>query len=399
MTAESLMPTYNRFPVDFVRGEGAWLHAADGRRYLDALAGIAVCGLGHAHAGVADAVADQARQLIHTSNLYGIPLQRELGRRLTEAAGMTNIFFCNSGTEANEAAIKIARRHAHARGVAAPVILAFEGAFHGRTMGALSATGSARAHAGFDPLLPGFEHVPYGDMRAVKKRLSRGDVVAVMVEPIQGENGVVVPRTGFLAALRALTARHDVLLMVDEVQTGMGRTGRMFAFQHEGITPDVLTLAKALANGVPIGACLAHNAAANLLGPGQHGSTFGGNPLACRAGLAVLDALAAQDVLANAAQMGTRLREGLSARLANCPIVQEVRGRGLMVGVAIDRPCARLAADALERGLLINVAAGQVIRLLPPLVVDAQQVDEIVDTVSAVVEAFAAEQVAVRAAV
>lgn len=398
MTANAVMPTYNRYPVDFVRGEGAWLYAADGRRYLDALSGIAVCGLGHAHAGVADAVADQVRLLIHTSNLYGIPLQRALGQRLTAASGMTNIFFCNSGTEANEAAIKIARRHAHERGIAAPVILAFEGAFHGRTMGALSATGSARAHAGFDPLLPGFEHVPYGDMRAVKRRLQRGDVVAIMVEPIQGENGVVVPRTGFLSALRAVTRRFDALLMVDEVQTGMGRTGKMFAFQHEGITPDVLTLAKALANGVPIGACLAHNRAAELLGPGQHGSTFGGNPLACRAGIAVLDALETAQSLSNAERMGNRLREGLSRRLANSPVVVEVRGRGLMVGVAIDRPCARLAADALERGLLINVTAGQVIRLLPPLIVNEQQIDEIVDTVSSVVETFAAEQIPARAA-
>lgn len=398
MTENALMPTYNRFPVDFVRGEGAVLVSTEGRRYLDALSGIAVCGLGHAHPEIAAALADQAKTLIHTSNLYGVPLQSALAARLTAAAGMSNVFFCNSGTEANEAAIKIARRYAHQRGVQNPVILAFDGAFHGRTMGALSATGSARAHAGFDPLLPGFEHVPFGDMRAVKKRIARGDVVAVMVEPIQGENGVVVPRPGFLAALRALTARHEILLMADEVQTGVGRTGKLFACAHEDVVPDVLTLAKALGNGVPIGACLAHNAAADVLAPGQHGSTFGGNPLAARAGLTVLDVIERDGIIENAARMGERLQTGLAARLADCALVTAVRGRGLMVGVALDRPCAELAARALERGLLINVAAGQVIRLLPPLIVNAAQVDEIVSTVADLVEAFAAEHSSVRVA-
>lgn len=398
MTENALMPTYNRFPVDFVRGEGAVLVSAEGRRYLDALSGIAVCGLGHAHPEIAAAVADQAKTLIHTSNLYGVPLQSALAARLASAAGMSNVFFCNSGTEANEAAIKIARRYAHQRRVQNPVILAFDGAFHGRTMGALSATGSARAHAGFDPLLPGFEHVPFGDMRAVKKRIARGDVVAVMVEPIQGENGVVVPRPGFLAALRALTARHEILLVADEVQTGVGRTGKLFACAHEDVVPDVLTIAKALGNGVPIGACLAHNAAAEVLAPGQHGSTFGGNPLAARAGLTVLDVIEREGILENAARMGERLQTGLAARLADCALVTAVRGRGLMVGVALDRPCAELAARALERGLLINVAAGQVIRLLPPLIVNAAQVDEIVSTVADLVEAFAVEQSSQRAA-
>ena len=276
MSKAPVMPTYNRLDVAFVRGEGPYLFDAEGRRYLDALSGIAVCGLGHAHPAVAEAVGDQASQLVHTSNLYDIPLQQALAERLVELSGMTNVFFCNSGTEANEAAIKVARRHGHDKGIDRPLVVASHGAFHGRTMGALSATGSARAHHGFEPLLPGFEHVPYGDLAAFEAVLeTRDDVAAVMIEPIQGENGVVLPPPGFLAGLRRLTEQHGVLLMIDEVQTGMGRTGKMFAHQADAIVPDVMTLAKALGNGVPIGALLAHGPAAELLMPGQHGSTFG----------------------------------------------------------------------------------------------------------------------------
>jgi len=392
------MQTYNRLDVAFERGEGPYLYDTSGRRYLDALAGIAVCGLGHAHPAVAEAVADQAARLIHTSNLYDIPLQRTLAAKLVALSGMTSVFFCNSGTEAAEAAIKLARRHGHERGIDAPVVVAAKGAFHGRTMGALSATGSERAHAGFEPLLPGFVHVPYGDLAALTSVLeARDDVAAVMFEPVQGENGVVLPPEGFLGDVRRLTEAHDVLMVVDEVQTGMGRTGAWFAHQHDGIVPDVMTLAKALGNGVPIGAMLAHGDAAALLAPGQHGSTFGGNPLAARAALAVIETLEREDLVAHAAAMGERLKRGLSARLAEVPGVVEVRGRGLMVGVELDRPCGEIVRMALAEGVLVNVTAGNRVRLLPPLVVREADVERIVDVVADVVERFVAPDTAGRA--
>jgi len=392
------MQTYNRLDVAFERGEGPYLYDTSGRRYLDALAGIAVCGLGHAHPAVAEAVADQAARLIHTSNLYDIPLQRTLAAKLVALSGMTSVFFCNSGTEAAEAAIKLARRHGHERGIDAPVVVAAKGAFHGRTMGALSATGSERAHAGFEPLLPGFVHVPYGDLAALTSVLeARDDVAAVMFEPVQGENGVVLPPEGFLGDVRRLTEAHDVLMVVDEVQTGMGRTGAWFAHQHDGIVPDVMTLAKALGNGVPIGAMLAHGDAAALLAPGQHGSTFGGNPLAARAALAVIETLEREDLVAHAAAMGERLKRGLSARLAEVPGVVEVRGRGLMVGVELDRPCGEIVRMALAEGVLVNVTAGNRVRLLPPLVVREADVGRIVDVVADVVERFVAPDTAGRA--
>lgn len=392
------MQTYNRLEVAFERGEGPYLYDTSGRRYLDALAGIAVCGLGHAHPAVAEAVADQAARLIHTSNLYDIPLQRTLAAKLVALSGMTSVFFCNSGTEAAEAAIKLARRHGHERGIDAPVVVAAKGAFHGRTMGALSATGSERAHAGFEPLLPGFVHVPYGDLAALTSVLeARDDVAAVMLEPVQGENGVVLPPEDFLGDVRRLTEAHDVLMVVDEVQTGMGRTGAWFAHQHDGIVPDVMTLAKALGNGVPIGAMLAHGDAAALLAPGQHGSTFGGNPLAARAALAVIETLEREDLVAHAAAMGERLKRGLSARLAEVPGVVEVRGRGLMIGVELDRPCGEIVRMALAEGVLVNVTAGNRVRLLPPLIVREADVDRIVDVVADAVERFVAPDTAGRA--
>ena len=386
------MPTYNRLDVAFVRGEGPYLFDAEGRRYLDALSGIAVCGLGHAHPAVAEAVADQAARLVHTSNLYDIPLQRALADRLVELTEMSNVFFCNSGTEANEAAIKVARRHGHERGIDRPVVVAAHGAFHGRTMGALSATGSARAHQGFEPMLTGFEHVPYGDLTAFEAVLdARDDVAAVMVEPIQGENGVVLPPPGFLSGLRRLTEQRDVLLMIDEVQTGMGRTGTMFAHQADGIVPDVMTLAKALGNGVPIGAMVAHGPAAALLMPGQHGSTFGGNPLAARAALAVIDVLEKERLPEHAGRMGAMLRDGLAEQLAGVAGVVDVRGRGLMVGVELDRPCGDLVGRALSRDLLINVTAGNRVRLLPPLVVGEAEVARIIEVVADEVADFLAD--------
>jgi acetylornithine aminotransferase len=391
---EHLMATYNRLSISFARGEGAWLWSSDGTRYLDALAGIAVCGLGHAHPAVRDALCEQAAQLIHVSNLYQIPAQEALGDRLCAVAGMDRVFFANSGAEANEAAIKLARLSASRRGVQRPEILVMENSFHGRTLATLTATGNRKAQAGFEPLVSGFVRVPYDDLTAVDTAArNRSNIVAVLVESIQGEGGVVVPRTGYLAGLRELCDRHGWLLMLDEVQSGMGRTGKLFAFQHEGIRPDVMTLAKGLGNGVPIGACLARGEAADVLGAGTHGSTFGGNPLSCRAAAAVLDALLerdeqGQDLPARAGSLGERIRAGLRARLTDNPGVVSVRGRGLMIGIELDRPCAELVTAALTEGMLINVTAQRVVRLLPPLIIDEQQADEIIDTVARIVIDF-----------
>jgi acetylornithine aminotransferase len=386
---DHLMNTYRRLPVTFERGDGAWLWTADGERYLDALSGIAVCGLGHAHPGVRDALCEQAAQLVHVSNLYRIPTQEALGERLCAAAGMDRVFFANSGAEANEAAIKLARLFAHGRGIQRPEILVMENSFHGRTLATLTATGSRKAQAGFEPLVSGFVRVPYDDLAAVETAAAnRANIVAVLVEAIQGEGGIVVPSAGYLAGLRELCDRHGWLLMLDEVQSGMGRTGKLFAHQHEGVRPDVMTLAKGLGNGVPIGACLARGAAADVLGPGTHGSTFGGNPLACRAAMAVLDALEADDLPARAAALGARLRSGLRDGLAEVGGVVAIRGRGLMMGVELDRPCGRLVADALAEGLLINVTAERVVRLLPPLIIDDEQADRIVATVVQIVRDF-----------
>jgi len=389
---DHLMATYNRLPVSFERGEGAWLWSTDGRRYLDALAGIAVCGLGHAHPGVRDALCEQASRLVHVSNLYRIPAQSALGDRLCAAAGMDRVFFANSGAEANEAAIKLARLFASRRGVQRPEILVMEHSFHGRTLATLTATGSRKAQAGFEPLVSGFVRVPYDDLDAVETAAAnRNNIVAVLVESIQGEGGIVVPDTGYLAGLRALCDRQGWLLMIDEVQSGMGRTGALFAFQHEGIHPDVMTLAKGLGNGVPIGACLARGGAAKVLGPGSHGSTFGGNPLACRAALAVLDAIEHDDLPTRATVLGERIRNGLHERLADAPGVVDIRGRGLMIGVELDRPCTELVSTALAEGLLINVTAERVVRLLPPLIIDDEQAQQIIDIVAHVVLAFLGE--------
>jgi acetylornithine aminotransferase len=385
----ALMGTYNRLPVAFERGDGVWLWDTAGKRYLDALSGIAVCGLGHAHAAVRDAVADQAGTLVHTSNLYRIPLQERLGERLCAAAGMERVFFANSGAEANEAALKLARLHAHRNGVERPTVLVMENAFHGRTLATLTATGNRKAQAGFEPLVQGFVRVPYDDIGAIETAATNcRDIVAVLVEPIQGEGGVVVPAADYLPRLRELCDRHGWLLMLDEIQTGMGRTGRLFAHQHAGIQPDVMTLAKGLGNGVPIGACLARGAAAEVLGPGSHGSTFGGNALACRAALAVLDTIEEQALAANAGAVGASLIDRLRGALATLPGIVSIRGRGLMIGVELDRPCAELVSTALEQGLLINVTAGNVIRLLPPLILTADQAAQIADGVAGLVRRF-----------
>ncbi|SEP57704.1 acetylornithine aminotransferase [Ectothiorhodospira magna] len=389
--SDALMQNYKRQPVSFVRGEGPWLWDHQGRRYLDALSGIAVCGLGHAHPAVTQALCQQAGQLIHTSNLYEIPQQTQLAERLTGLAGMDRAFFCNSGAEANEAAIKLARLHGHHKGIARPTVIVMEGSFHGRTLATLTATGNARIQAGFAPLVEGFIRVPHGDLAAVDALADHPDVVAILVEPITGEGGICIPPKGYLKGLRTLCDRAGWLLMLDEIQAGIGRTGTWFAFQHEGITPDVLSLAKGLGNGVPIGATLAAGEAANLFTPGTHGTTFGGNPLVCRAALAVLDTLAQDDLPAHADTMGQYLMAAFQDRLGQHPAVEDIRGRGLMLGIELDRPCAELVGLALEAGLLINVTAERVIRLLPPLIIHRTEADQIVAIVSDLVERFAAQ--------
>ena len=388
------MQTYLRLPVAFERGDGAWLWDSEGRQYLDALSGIAVCGLGHAHPGVTAALQEQAGRLLHTSNVYRIPNQERLGAALCGLAQMDTVFFCNSGAEANEAAIKLARLYGHQRGVQLPTIVTTQGSFHGRTMATLTATGNSKIQQGFEPLVEGFRQVPYSDLAAIEALSNDPNIVAVLVEPVQGEGGVNAPADGYLAGLRAICDRNGWLLMVDEIQTGMGRTGRWFAHQHENILPDVMTLAKGLGNGMPIGACLARGEAAKTLGPGKHGTTFGGNPLACRVGLAVIDAIRQDNLVARAAELGARLLNGFRRQLEGVAGVTDIRGKGLMLGIALGRPCGALVTRALAEGLLINVTSERVIRLLPPLILSDEQADRIVDTVSSLVKDFLAETAA-----
>ena len=385
--------TYKRLPVSFTHGQGVWLHDESGKRYLDALAGIAVCGLGHAHPAVTAAITQQAARLLHTSNLYGIPLQEQLAAELVRLSALESVFFCNAGAEANEAAIKIARAFGHGKGVDEPATIVMQGSFHGRTMATLSATGSRKVQAGFEPLVSGFVRVPYGDSAAVDALArTRSDIVAILVEPVLGEGGVLIPAEDYLPSLRRICDRQGWLLMLDEVQTGMGRTGRWFAHQHADLKPDVMTLAKALGNGVPIGACLFGGAARDVLGPGMHGSTFGGNPLACSAALAVLRTMQDEDLPAHAAAMGKRLHAGLEAGLEGLNSVREVRSKGLMVGIEMAHPCGELVSMALERGLLINVTADQVVRLLPPIIISEQEVDELVERLCRAVRDWSAGQ-------
>lgn len=376
-----VMPTYARLPVMFERGEGAWLWDKQERRYLDAISGIAVCNLGHAHPAVFAAVAEQAGKLIHTSNLYRIERQEELAQELCRLSGMDNAFFCNSGAEANEAAIKIARRYGHYVGIDEPAIIVTEGSFHGRTLATLSATGSKKVQEGFEPLVGGFVRVPYDDVRAIEA-IDDKNVVAVWVEPIQGEGGVRVPSEDYLLHLRRICDQRNWLLMLDEVQTGIGRTGKFLAFQHTFIRPDVVTLAKALGNGVPIGACLALGAAAELLTAGKHASTFGGNPLACSAALAVLKTLAREAIIERVPALGEQLLSDFRARLEGNAHLVDIRGKGLMIGIELDQPCGDLVKLALERGILINVTADRVIRLLPPLIITEDQTRLLVNELS-----------------
>lgn len=381
-----IMPTYNRYPVTFVSGQGSYLTADDGKRYLDGLAGIAVCVLGHAHPKVAEAISNQASTLIHTSNLYGIPTQEKLAQKLCELSGMDNVFFANSGAEANEAAIKLARKYGNDRNVRNPCIIAMESSFHGRTMATLSATGQPKVQAGFSPVLSGFVHIPYNDVDAIEKvARDNSNVVAILVEPILGEGGLRIPADDYLEKLRAICDANDWLLMLDEVQTGNGRTGRMFAYQHTTVLPDVLTTAKGLANGVPIGACLARGEAASILIAGTHASTFGGNPLACAAANATVAELE-NGVIEQAEQTGARMLARFRDRLEDLNIVKDIRGKGMMVAVELNEPCTDLVMDAMDKGLLLNVTADSVIRLLPPLNISDQEADTMVDIVSELVE-------------
>lgn len=386
---DSIMSTYARLPVTFERGEGAYLYDTEGKKYLDAMCGIAVTSLGHAHEGIAEAVSDQLSKLVHTSNLYHIANQTELGNKLCELSGMHSVFFANSGAEANEAAIKLARLYGKSLGVEIPNIIVMEGSFHGRTLATLSATGSRKVRAGFSPLLSGFVRVPYNDVDAIEITAKNNkDVVAILVEPIQGEGGIIVPDEGYLKQLRAICDENNWLLMVDEIQSGMSRTGKWFGFQHEEIKPDVMTLAKALGNGVPIGACLAAEGVSGVLKAGTHGSTFGGNPLSTRAGLAVVEAMEQDDIKSNAEKMGHYLHSQLAEGLASVAGVTTVRSKGLMLGIELDRDCGQLVMQALEAGLLINVTAGNVIRLLPPLTLTPEQADEISRILIPMITAF-----------
>jgi acetylornithine aminotransferase len=381
-----IMPTYGRLPITFERGEGAWLFDENNNRYLDAVSGIAVCSLGHAHPAVHQAICKQSEKLVHTSNLYGIAVQEQLADRLTEKSGMDNVFFCNSGAEANEAAIKLARKYGYEQGVENPAIIVMEKSFHGRTLATLSATGNAKIQQGFAPLVEGFVRVPYNDINAIEQAVNlHRNVVAVLVEPIQGEGGVNIPAADYLNQIRNLCDRHNLLMMLDEIQTGVGRTGKFLAFQHNAIMPDVCTLAKALGNGVPIGACLARGKAAKVLTAGNHGSTFGGNPLACSAALAVLATLDAENLIEQAAQKGDAISLAFKERLRGNAHVVDIRHKGMMIGIELDSPCTELVQAALQNNLLINVTSEKTIRLLPPLIIDNQQITQLVETLSTLI--------------
>ncbi|MAK43740.1 MULTISPECIES: acetylornithine transaminase [Spongiibacter] len=380
MTLPALMNTYGRLPVSFVRGEGVRLFDEQGKGYIDGISGIGVNALGHAHPGVTQAITEQAGKLLHTSNLYNVQRQQQLAESLRDASGMDNVFFANSGAEANEAAIKLARMHGHQRGIDIPHVVVMEQAFHGRTLATLTASGNRKIQAGFEPLVRGFIRAPFGDIAALESIANNNDsVAAVLLEPIQGEGGLHVLPEGFLKQLRELCDRNNWLLMLDEVQTGNGRTGKYFAYQHDGVLPDVLVTAKGLGNGLPIGACLAHGKAASLFHPGNHGSTFGGNPLACAAGQVVVETVNTEEMRNHVSDVGDYLQAGLRERLADAQHVVDVRGRGLMVGVELSSPCAGLVKQALDQGLLINVTAERVVRLLPPLIISRQEVDALLD--------------------
>ncbi len=392
--SQHLMNTYARQPISFVRGEGVWLIDAEGNRYLDALAGVAVNGLGHAHPKLVKAISEQAAKLIHVSNMYHINEQARLADKLCEISGMDRVFFCNSGCEANEASIKLARLYGHNKGVKSPEIIVMEKSFHGRTLATLSATGNRKTQAGFEPLVSGFVRVPFDDVEAVRQVAAHNkNVVAILVEPVQGEGGINIPHdaSGYLEQLRKICDDHGWLLMLDEVQTGIGRTGTWFAFQHTNIMPDVMSLAKGLGSGVPIGACLARGVAAETFTYGKHGSTFGGNPLATAAGFATLLIIEEEDLRARAEKMGDVICNGLRGVLKDVAGVNVIRNAGLMIGIELDRPCGDLVKRALAERLLINVTAENVVRLLPPLVISQSEAEQLVAILGKLIKQFLSE--------
>ncbi len=389
MTTKALMNTYGTKAATLVKGEGAWLWDANGNKYLDALSGIAVCGLGHSHPAIAAAVAEQASVLTHCSNFFAIPNQVALADKLCAASGMDKVFFGNSGAEANEAAIKMARLHGHKKGIKLPTVLVMDNAFHGRTLATLSASGSRKVQAGFEPLVRGFARGSFDDIQSLETIADNNpNICAVFVEPIQGEGGIRVAADDYLLKLRQLCTEKGWLLMLDEVQTGNGRTGKYFYYQHSGIVPDVVTTSKGLGNGVPIGACLAHGEAAELMQPGNHGSTFGGNPLACAAALAAVTTIEEENLCERATVLGDRLMNGFKSALADAPHVKDIRGKGCMIGIEIDKPCKSLFPAAMAKGLIINVTADSVIRLLPPMVMSDAEADQVVAILAPLIKDF-----------
>jgi len=380
MATTALMNTYGERKLTLVKGEAMHLWDDQGRRYLDALSGIAVCGLGHSHPKLSAAISEQASTLLHISNLYNTEPAARLADLLCSLTQMENVFFSNSGAEANEAALKIARKYGNDRGITTPTVITMNGSFHGRTMATLTATGNPKVKDGFYPLLDGFIHVDYNDIEAIKA-IDNDQVVAILVEPVQGEGGVNVPSDDYLTQLRAICDERNWLLMLDEIQTGNGRTGELFAFQHTDILPDVLTTAKGLGNGLPIGACMARGPAANVLQPGNHGSTYGGNPLVCHGAYTVLTTLQEDKLIDNAKHIGNYLLQGFSQQLEGHEKVSNIRGKGLMIGVELTQPCPELVAAAADKGLLLNVTAGNTIRLLPPLITTEADADQMIDIV------------------
>lgn len=387
--ADSVMNTYSQLPIAFDHGEGSWLIDDRGERYLDAISGIAVVGLGHAHPKITKVIQDQAGKLLHTSNLYHIKAQQALAAELTGLTGLSGAFFCNSGAEANEAAIKLARLHGHKKGIDHPHIIVMDNAFHGRTLATLSATGSRKVQAGFEPLVSGFIRAPFNDIQAIEQLAKTNKkIAAILIEPIQGEGGVRLAHPEYLQALRDICDTNDWLLMLDEVQTGNGRTGKYFAYQHTHIKPDVVTTAKGLGNGIPIGAVIANEKANTLFTPGLHGSTFGGNPFACAVALQVIKTLFDEKLIERAAQLGERILIGLIDKLEGADYVKDIRGKGLMIGIELSQPCAELVALAKARKLLINVTRESVIRLLPPLTLTDDEADHLTNEVCKLIKTY-----------
>jgi acetylornithine/N-succinyldiaminopimelate aminotransferase len=381
------MNTYKTLPLNIVRGQGCYVWDSEGHKYLDTISGVAVCNLGHCHPAITAAIQEQAKVLIHCSNLVNHPYQEELASKLVALSGMSKVFFGNSGAEANEAAIKLARLYGHRKGIATPKIIAMHGSFHGRTLATLSATGNPKIQAGFAPLVEGFIHVPYNDVAALRQQLEQhSDVVAILAEPIQGEGGMNVPSPNYLATLRELCDEFDCLFILDEIQSGMGRTSNWFGHEYAHIKPDIMTLAKALANGIPIGACIAGPKAQDLFQPGNHGSTFGGNPMATRVALEVIKVIEQENILANVNTQGTRLVAQLREQLAGLPQVRDIRGQGLWIGIELDRPCTQLLPMAAAQGFILNVVQDKTIRLAPPLIINNGEIDRIVEMVCGLVK-------------